>query len=221
MDGVSGCLSLFFKCQCSLFGTDSDDRSIVYALLCYLAFYFQKYSFIDSLFSEGRRYVAFNSNNRFDLTAETKQRILVLKPLLKCSFFVALATLCRYEAWPIFVFLILLGLVYLTGRKDLDRTEMLIPPRARMKLRSGFLLCTLVSTSGIIVWISYNSIYYANPVEFVVSPYYSAISQAIEGQNSEASFLQPLNVAYIYGTGCVGFFWARYDVRSYRGLCSS
>ena len=170
------------------------------------AFYFQKYSFIDPLFSEGRRYVAFTSNNQFDLTVEAKRRTLVLKPLLKCCFFVTLASLCRYEAWPIVVFLILFGLVHLTGRKDPDRTEILIPPRALMKLRSGFLLCTLVSTSGIIVWISYNSIYYANPVEFVVSPYYSAISQAIEGQTSKALFLQPLNVAYIYGTAALAFF---------------
>jgi hypothetical protein len=75
-----------------------------------------------------------------------------------------------------------------------------------MKLMIGIVLCTLVSLSGIVVWISYNSIYFANPVEFVMAPYYSAISQAIERQNRETLFLQPMNVAYIYGTTAVAFF---------------
>jgi hypothetical protein len=66
-------------------------------------------------------------------------------------------------------------------------------------------LCTLVSLSGIVVWISYNSIYFASPVEFIVAPYYSALSQAIEGENRETLFLRPMNAAHIYGTTAVTF----------------
>jgi hypothetical protein len=62
------------------------------------AFYFQKCSYLDPLSSPGQTYVAFVSNDQSYLTFVTKHRLLILKPLLKCSLFVALATLCRYEA---------------------------------------------------------------------------------------------------------------------------
>jgi hypothetical protein len=170
------------------------------------AFYFQKCFSSYRLPSQGHGQVAFSSNNQFDLTLVIKRRIIILAPLLKCSFFVALATLCRYEAWPIPIFLILFGFVHLTRRKALDRMEASTFPRPRLQLMSGMILCTLVSLSGIIMWISYNSIYFGNPLEFVVAPYYSAVSQAIEGQNRESLFLQPMNVASIYGMTAMTFF---------------
>jgi hypothetical protein len=170
------------------------------------AFYFQKFSSSYPLPSPGHGQVAFSPNNQFDLTPVIKRRIIILTPLLKCSFFVALATLCRYEAWPIPIFLILLGFVNIAKRKALDSKEALTLPGARTQLMSGIILCTLVSLSGIIVWIAYNSIYFANPVEFVVAPYYSAVSQAIEGQNRESLFMQPMNVASVYGMTAMTFY---------------
>jgi hypothetical protein len=63
-----------------------------------------------------------------------------------------------------------------------------------------------VSFSGIIIWISYNWIYHGSALEFLVSPYYSAASQALEGSNREFLFLKPLNAASIYGVTALVFF---------------
>jgi hypothetical protein len=40
----------------------------------------------------------------------------------------------------------------------------------------------------------------------LVAPYYSAVSQAIEGKNRESLFMQPMNVASIYGMTAMTFF---------------
>jgi hypothetical protein len=170
------------------------------------AFYFQKCSSLCSLPSQGQGQVAFSSINQFNLTSVIKRRVIILTPLLKCSFFIALATLCRYEAWPIPIFLILFGFTHIAKRKAQDWNETLTFPIARMQLMSGIVLCTLVSFSGVILWISYNSVYLDNPAEFVVAPYYSAVSQAIEGENRESLFMQPMNVASIYGKTAMTFF---------------
>jgi hypothetical protein len=63
---------------------------------------------------------------------------------------------------------------------------------------------------GIIFWgncvdiLQFDLLWY--PVEFLVVPYYSAVSQAIEGKNRESLFMQPMNVAYIYGMTAMTFF---------------
>src|ERR671918_3131659 len=124
------------------------------------AFYFKKCSSSYSLSSQGQGQVAFSSNNQFKLTPVIKTRIIILMPLLKCSFFVALATMCRYEAWPIPIFLILFGFMHIAKGKAQDWNEVSRFPRSRMQLMIGIVLCTLVSFSGVIVWISYNSIYF-------------------------------------------------------------
>jgi hypothetical protein len=64
----------------------------------------------------------------------------------------------------------------------------------------------VLSFSGIILWISYNWIYYDSPLEFLVSPYYSAAAQALGGQNRDYLFLQPLGAASIYGVTALFFF---------------
>ena len=68
------------------------------------------------------------------------------------------------------------------------------------------ILCIIVSFSGIVIWISYNWIYQSSPLEFLVSPYYSAASQALAGPNREFLFLQPLNAASTYGVTALVFF---------------
>jgi hypothetical protein len=188
-------------------GLTAMTESLFMLLFVISAFYFQKCSSMNILYTLGQRYTSTDLTNQFHLIFVNRHRILILKPLLKCSFFVALVTLCRYEAWPISIFLVLFGFVFITRLKTSYKTEEApIFPGARMQLKSGIVFCILVSFSGIIIWMSYNSIYFANPVEFVVSPYYSAFSQAIEGQNRETLFLQPLNVAYIYGINAATFF---------------
>lgn len=188
-------------------GLTAMTESLFMLLFVGSAFYFQKCSSMNILYTFGQRYTSTDLTNQFHLIFVNRHRILILKPLLKCSFLVALATLCRYEAWPISIFFVLFGFLFFTRLKTSDKTEEASTfLKARMQLKSGIALCILVSFSGIIIWMSSNSIYFANPVEFVVSPYYSAFSQAIEGQNRETLFLQPLNVAYIYGINAATFF---------------
>jgi hypothetical protein len=157
-----------------------------------------KCSSTNILYTFGQRYTSTDLTNKFHFISVNRQRILILKPLLKCSSFVCTRHSIRYEAWPISIFIVLFGFLFITRLKTSDKTEESSTfLKARMQLKSGIVLCILVSFSGIIIWMSYNSIYFTNPVEFVVSPYYSAFSQAIEGQNRETLFLQPLNVAYV------------------------
>src|ERR687896_504957 len=109
------------------------------------AFYFQKFSSSYPLPSPGHGQVAFSSNNQFDLTSVVKLRTIILTPLLKCSFFVALAALCRYEAWPIPIFLILFGFSHIAKRKAIDWKEALTIPIARMHPMISIVLCTLLA----------------------------------------------------------------------------
>lgn len=199
---------LYFSNPNTLYlGLTAMTESLFMLLFVGSAFYFQKCSSMNILYTFGQRYTSTDLTNQFHLIFVNRHRILILKPLLKCSFLVALATLCRYEAWPISIFFVLFGFLFFTRLKTSDKTEEASTfLKARMQLKSGIALCILVSFSGIIIWMSSNSIYFANPVEFVVSPYYSAFSQAIEGQNRETLFLQPLNVAYIYGINAATFF---------------
>jgi hypothetical protein len=124
--------------------------------------------------------------------------------LLRCAFFIALATLCRYEAWPIPFLLTLFIVIRSMKANIIDRGfEARVLNRKRLM---GGLVCIVLSFSGIILWISYNWIYFNSPLEFLFSPYYSAAAQALEGQNRDFLFLQPLNVASIYGVNALVFF---------------
>ena len=137
-------------------------------------------------------------------TIGSKYKFIISNSMLKCSFFVALATLCRYEAWPIPVLLAIFTIFSLMRVRSIDKS-----PQASVSNKRHLvvgLLCILVSFSGIIIWISYNWIYHGSPLEFLVSPYYSAASQALEGPNREFLFLKPLNAASIYGVTALVFF---------------
>jgi len=174
------------------------------------AFYFQKYLSSMLFPSSQREHNTIKSKNRFTWFCGPNQtlgsnKFIISSNMLKCSFFVALATLCRYEAWPIPVFLLLFTtLCFLRLRTVVGGFQ---PSSASNKKQLiGFLLCTVLSFSGIILWISYNWIYYDSPLEFLVSPYYSAAAQALGGQNREYLFLQPLGAASIYGVTALFFF---------------
>ncbi|HZB73734.1 MAG TPA: hypothetical protein VE378_03225 [Nitrososphaeraceae archaeon] len=173
------------------------------------AFYFQKYLYSMLLPSSQREHSSVKSKNRFTWFCGPNQtlgsnKFIISSNILKCSFFVALATLCRYEAWPIPVFLsLLITLCFLRLRTVVGG---FLPLLSNKKQLIGLLLCTVLSFSGIILWISYNWIYYDSPLEFLVSPYYSAAAQALGGQNREYLFLQPLGAASIYGVTALFFF---------------
>ena len=124
--------------------------------------------------------------------------------LLRCSFFIALATLCRYEAWPIPVLLTLFIIIQYMKANDIARGSEV--RESNRKMLVGGLVCIVLSFSGIILWISYNWIYFDSPLEFLFSPYYSAVAQALEGQNRNFLFLQPSNVASVYGVNALVFF---------------
>jgi hypothetical protein len=114
------------------------------------AFYFQKCPSSYSLIPQGQGPFTFSSNNQSNLTPVIKRRVIILTPLLKCSFFVALAALCRYEAWPIPIFLILFGFSHIAKRKAIDWKEALTIPIARMHPMISIVLCTLLALSGVI-----------------------------------------------------------------------
>jgi hypothetical protein len=173
------------------------------------AFYFQKYLSSMLFASSEREHNTIKSKNPFTWFCRPNQilgsdKYIISSNIFKCSLFVALATLCRYEAWPIPVFLSLFTtLCFLRLRTAVKGFQ---PPLSNKRQLIGLFLCTVLSFSGIILWISYNWIYYDSPLEFLVSPYYSAASQALGGQNREYLFLQPLSAASIYGVTAMFFF---------------
>jgi hypothetical protein len=173
------------------------------------AYYFQRYSFSNLFPSSWQEHTIFKSsahNASFEKANQTigsKYKFIISNSILKCSFFVALATLCRYEAWPIPVLLAIITIFSPMRVRNNDKS-----PQASVFKRQLVvgIICTIVSFSGIVIWISYNWIYQSSPLEFLVSPYYSAASQALAGPNREFLFLQPLNAASTYGVTALVFF---------------
>ncbi len=131
----------------------------------------------------------------------TKTLSFISSDLLKCSFFVVLATLCRYEAWPLTIFLALITALYTLRVRIFSGVSVVTKNRLL-----AWLVCTALSLSGVLLWILYNWTYYGDPLEFLISPYYSAAAQALEGNNRDFLVLQPLNAASLYGVTAVVFF---------------
>jgi hypothetical protein len=174
------------------------------------AYYFQRCCFSNPFSSSSQQHTIIKSKNYdacFDEAYQTigsKYKFVISNSMLKCSFFVALATLCRYEAWPIPVLLAIFTILSLMRVRNIDKS-----PQASVLNKKQLvvgILCIIVSFSGIAIWISYNWIYQSSPLEFLVSPYYSAASQALAGPNREFLFLQPLNAASTYGVTALVFF---------------
>jgi hypothetical protein len=173
------------------------------------AYYFQRYSFSNLFPSSWQEHTIIKSSahnasiDEANQTIGSKYKFIISNSILKCSFFVALATLCRYEAWPIPVLLAIIIIFSLMRVRSIDKS-----PQASVFKRQLVvgIICTIVSFSGIVIWISYNWIYQSSPLEFLVSPYYSAASQALAGPNREFLFLQPLNAASTYGVTALVFF---------------
>jgi hypothetical protein len=110
-----------------------------------------------------------------------------LRALAIASLCAGAATLCRYEGWVLPPFLVAAALWRL-ARADLA---------IRRKVAGAGL--ALLSFVGVVVWIGYNSILYGDPLEFANAVYYSAAWQAQARDYRQALFLQPVNVATVYG----------------------
>ena len=110
-----------------------------------------------------------------------------LKHLVLASFFVSLATLCRYEGW-------IISLVFVSYV-----TYVIAKSRHVRKHKLGAILILLIAFSGIMFWLGWNQYYYGDPLEFANSQFYSASSQAAERPYRDFLYLQPLNVITIYG----------------------
>ncbi|HXX95906.1 MAG TPA: hypothetical protein VEL11_02150 [Candidatus Bathyarchaeia archaeon] len=118
--------------------------------------------------------------------------------LLKCSFFISLATLCRYEAWIIPIFMVIFVLLSIVRRNEVTNYG--------IKFKALAILVSVLSFSGIVLWISYNAYYYGDPLRFSNAVYWSAAYQAIVGTNRIHLYLQPLNVAAIYTVTAVAIY---------------
>ena len=111
-----------------------------------------------------------------------------LKHLALASFFISLATLCRYEAWIVSLFFVAYVIIYVTIKRNN------IP-----KLKFAMILISLIAFSGILFWLMWNQYNFDNPFEFAVSEFYAAPSQAVDRPHRDFLYLQPLNDITIYG----------------------
>ena len=104
--------------------------------------------------------------------------------LLLCSGIVAASTLCRYEAWPLVIFILSILLIAFVKR--------------RMRL-SVVVSAAALSIFGIGLWCAWNMYSFGNPLDFATAEYYSPASAATSRPVSGTLYLQPLNVIGIYG----------------------
>ena len=115
---------------------------------------------------------------------------LQTRHLLFSSLFVALATLCRYEAWVLAPAIVLVA-IYFTVRTEYNHKK------------TAIILISFVSFAGIFFWTGWNQVIYQNPLEFTNTQFYAASSQAVERPYRDFLYLQPHNVLYIYGAAAV------------------
>jgi hypothetical protein len=109
-----------------------------------------------------------------------------LRDLILCSIFVSFATLCRYEAWFLPIFLIMVVIASSVRRKN-NRQKALA-------MAAG-----LLSFTSITFWLAWNQYHYGDPFEFSNAQYYSASWYAENRPFREILFLQPANVLSVYG----------------------
>jgi 4-amino-4-deoxy-L-arabinose transferase-like glycosyltransferase len=114
-----------------------------------------------------------------------------IRDLILCSVFLSLATLCRYESW-ILPILLLFFVVETEVKNKKQRYHY------SSAYHIGIILISILSFSGIVFWLAWNTYEFGDPLQFLKAPFFSAASQALEGPNRESLYLQPLNVAAIY-----------------------
>ena len=111
-----------------------------------------------------------------------------LKNLALASFFIVLATLCKYEAWILsLVFVPYVIIFVIFKRRNITKFTIMV------------ILISLISFSGILFWLGWNEYRDGDPLAFANLEFYSASSQAGERPYRDFLYLQPLNVINIYG----------------------
>lgn len=126
--------------------------------------------------------------------------------LILCALSISAATLSRYEAWFLPLFLIPLVAVVMARPPRIvaleeDQTSNAhSDPKSLLRPRVSAVLISLISLSGIAIWLAYNASLYGDPFEFANAQYYSAASQALDRPFRESLFLQPANAFFIYGS---------------------
>jgi hypothetical protein len=121
----------------------------------------------------------------------------VFLDLITCSIFVSLATLCRYEGWALPVFFISFIVITAIRKKDYHHSR---------KYKIRIILVSTLSFSGIALWLIWNAFAYNDPLEFANAPYFSAAAQALESPNRAFLYLQPWNVASLYGVTALAIY---------------
>ena len=141
-----------------------------------------------------------------------------LRDLILCSVFLSFATLCKYEAWFLPLFLIIVAGVFAIRSREKNQ-----------KQKALAVLFSLISLSSIVFWLGWNQYHYGDPFEFSNTEYYSASWYAENRPFREVLFLQPANVLSVYGTtalfmygpfllgaGAAGYFLIYRKSRVYR-----
>lgn len=115
-----------------------------------------------------------------------------LKDLIICSIFLSFATLCRYEAWFLPVFLVIIaGTFAIKNAKRYNQKQ--------KSFAIIIIVASLISLSSITFWLAWNQYHYGNPLEFSSTKYYSASWYAENRPFRELLFLKPANVLSVYG----------------------
>jgi hypothetical protein len=116
------------------------------------------------------------------------------RDLLLCAIFLAFATLCRYEAWflPVFLSVIVLA------------TSLKNKPPSRQKVLA--IALAGLSWTSIFFWLGWNYYHYGDPLEFSNTEYYSASWYAENRPFREILFLQPANVLSVYGVTAITMY---------------
>jgi hypothetical protein len=157
------------------------------------AFYFQKwYQKTPMLSSLGIKKSNSISKERSIRMESSYQYPYVhrLSNLLKCSLFLSFATLCRYEAWILPLFLVFFAIAFMVkNRRDYDITH-----------KALAIAVSILSFFGIGLWVIYNAYFYNDPFEFQNAEFWSAAAQAKNLEPSQSLYHQPLKVASVYLT---------------------
>jgi hypothetical protein len=122
------------------------------------------------------------------------------KNLIKCGFFVSMASLCRYEAWILPIPLVIIAILILIINKNNSQSKLV-----KGQIISTVFIFSIISFSSIIFWLAWNAYSFGDPLEFSNNKIYSAAAQALQGEGSFLHF-QPVNVISVYGTTLVYTF---------------
>ncbi len=114
-----------------------------------------------------------------------------MRNLILCSVFLSFATLSRYEAWFLPLFLLIVVSVFVLKEKSANKQKMYV------------FLSAVLSLSSIFFWLGWNQYHYGDAFEFSNAEYYSASWYAENRPFRELLFLQPANVMSVYGVTAI------------------